>query len=298
MTGTFKHRPLFMALAVGLLCAGPPLARAEVTALAVAPGSATINVPEGSAFTVTWSVTSFNNTGGTLSTTVVSSFGKLKIGATEVRRINRVLTRTVTIGAGLTAQVNFTETVLVPRDVAFQMAKNPNLTTVYSRTFEDASGVSRTASVSLVPGGRGSAGLAIRRLDLSFLDQSRVKVLPEGEDLMAVAEIRFAGSGPVQLEWQVAGPTATRGKLVFRRLKILRHNLSGGRSVSIRSPRLPTAVSGFYQLRLVVKNPDISFEEPVLHYVVNPRPGVTSPPTGYRVSLIKPVENATLTAAT
>lgn len=190
------------------------------------------------------------------------------------------------------------ETLVVPRNVAFQMAQNPNLAVTYRRTFDDGSGFTSTGSIRLTPSTSSNAPLGIRRLDLSFEDRSRVKVLPSGDELIAQAELNFDGSGMGQFEWQVAEPSSTRGALVFRRLQVFRRNLAGRGRVTLRSPLLPTNNDGLYVVRLVATDPELNFNPPEVKYFVVPRKDATAGPAGQRIGLSAPNEGALLTRET
>jgi hypothetical protein len=178
------------------------------------------------------------------------------------------------------------------------MAKNPGLAVTYSRTFDDGSGFTATGAITLIRSGTSGTELGIRRLDLAFQDRSRVKILPEGGELIALAEINFDGAGVAQLEWQIAEPGSTRGGLIFRRLQALRRSLSGRGRVTLRSPPLPTRTQGLHIIRLAATSPVLSFDTPDIKYFVVPRQGATSAPAGQQIGLLGPVENAALTIET
>jgi hypothetical protein len=169
---------------------------------------------------------------------------------------------------------------------------------MYRRTFSDGSGITAVGTLSLTPTSGGAVELGLNRLDLKFDDRSRVKIVPEGERLFAIAELGFVGSGVAQLEWQVAEPSTTQGAPVYRRLRIMRQALSGGGRAVLRSPALPTRANGLYIVRLVAVDPTLPSGTADLKYFVVPGKGAGAAPGGQKIALMGPVENSPLTLKT
>jgi hypothetical protein len=284
-----------LALVLSLACLGfAGAARADIQSAAATPGTVQVAVPNGSAITINWVISSRNvGVGPTL--TISSNSGTFDIGGTTVGTVNRTISSVIAAAPGNIGVATITETLLVPRNVAFQMANNPNLTATYRRTFSDGTVVTGTGQATLVPSGAGAAEFGIRRLDLAFEDRARVKVLPEGGELFALAEINFDGSGVAQFQWQIADPSSTRGGLVFRTLQVLSRSLSGRARVILRSPLLPTHSQGLHVIRLVTTNPTLAFDAPELRYFVTPRLNATTAPAGQRIGLLGPADGALLT---
>lgn len=299
MTPTLRliRRCATLALILAYVALAAPAARANIVAVSTSPGTAQVAIPNGSAITINWRAQRANTIRPT-NQTIISTSGTIAIGGTTVATISTTVSKANATPAGTSTTETIIETLLVPRNVAFQMAKNPGLAVTYSRTFDDGSGATATGAITLIRSGTGASELRIRRLDLAFQDRSRVKILPEGDALFAVAEINFDGAGTAQLEWQIADPSSTRGGLIFRRLQILRRSFSGRARVTLKSPALPTRAQGLHIIRLVATKPTLTFDTPDLKYFVVPRQGATTAPAGQRIGLLGPVENAALTTET
>lgn len=286
-----------LALVLAYVAMATPPALANIVSVTTTPGTGQVAIPNGSTVSVNWRVQRAN-TVGPPNQIIISTSGTLAIGGTTVATISKTVSKPNTTPTGQATFDTITETLVVPRNVALQMAKNPNLTVTYTRTFDDGSGFTSAGLITLLRSGTGGVELNIRRLDLSFEDRSRVKVLPAGDALTAMAEINFIGAGISQFEWQIAEPSSTRGRLVFRRLQIVRRNLSGRARVTLKSPALPTRTNGLYIVRLVATDPELDFDTPEIKYFVVPSEGASTSPAGQQISLLGPVENASLTAET
>lgn len=228
-----------------------------------------------STVTVTWQVV--RDAGSTLPNpgTVSSPNGRFRVNGVVVGTVNRTLSRTtpgVTPGPQTLA---FTEVFSVPQAVVFRAIK-ARAPIVFERTFSTTgiivppAGASLTGSMILNPSGPGSEPFSISRLELSFDDRTRVKVLPKGGRLRAVAELNTTGSGLIVGQWEVATSPTTAGTPVFRPLATVRQAVAGGRRITLTSPPLPTRFEGNAFVRLVITDPDTFFEEPELQYYVTP----------------------------
>ncbi len=291
---SFATIVLFLAITC-LTTVSRPL-QAEVLEVTPIPGNAQVSILSGSTITVTWRVTRRAAT-GIPSVTVRSNSGVFAIGGTQVATNATVLSKVSNSGGQAFPVETFQETVKVSPSIAFQIAQNPDLTATYSRSFDDGSGA-EIGSVRLVPTTSNAGELEIRRLDLFFEDRSRVKVLPSGERLVAVADINFDSSGIAEFEWQIADPSSTRGALVFRRLKVFRRSLAGRARVTLQSPELPTTAQGLHIVRLVATDPEFDFTPPELKYFVVPRKNATTAPAGQNILLEGPPEGTALTTET
>lgn len=229
-----------------------------------------------SVVTVTWQVVRLGGSAATNPGTISSPSGVLLVNGTAVGTISRTLSR---FAPGVPPSTNesliFTETFVVPRAAAFRAIKL-GVPIVYQRTFTDTAGTfggnpaSLSGNTLLTPSGPGSVPLTVSRLELSFDDHSRVKVLPKGGRLRAVAEINTAGVGLLQGEWQVATAATTAGTPVFRTLALVRQPVAAGRRTLITSPPLPTRFEGSNLVRLRLTDPETFFDEPELQYYVTP----------------------------
>lgn len=283
-------------LAFACLLAIGTTARADVLDVTPTPANAQVTIPSGSTITVTWRVQR-DVLSAAPDVTIRSARGEFVIGGTVVATNAVVLSKVSESRARFFPIETFTETLRVPPAVAFQMAQNPNLVPVYRRSFNDGF-AARAGAVRLVPATSTASEFDIRRIDLFFEDRSRVKVLPSGERLVALADINFDGSGIAEFEWQIADPSSTRGALVFRRLQVFRRSLAGRGRVTLQSPELPTSAQGLHIVRLVPTDPELRFAVPELKYFIVPRRDATAAPAGQHIVLSGPPEGTQITTET
>lgn len=257
---------LFMAV---LLLATAPGALATVSDVTATPNKANIPINTLGSFTVTWRVT--RTTTDTPPHTVFSSRGEFQLGGTVIGTFDRVLSKVSLVA---TDTLFFTETVSVPRSVAFQAAKLGAGSLRFVRAFDDSTipTTLRGGSLALGVTGRGSGEFAITRITLKFVNEheARVAVVPRGDRLRAVALINYSGAGPLTGEWQTANVESTIGEPIFVTRRRVRRYLASGRRTQLVSPDLLTNVAGNHQVRFVITKPELAFETPVLRYAVLP----------------------------
>jgi hypothetical protein len=180
----------------------------------------------------------------------------------------------------VTTTHTFSESVLVPPDISTRANKLGLSSFVFQRTFTSSGPPVSTASpcVTMNVTSAAAAGLGISREALSFDNGAAVRVLPVKDPLQALAEVSFTGTGLLQGQWEVAGPTSTVGEPIFRPLAQVRQYLAAGETHTFRSPPLPTDVTGIYLVRLRITEPVLPFEAPVIRYfVAQGRPGKELP---------------------
>lgn len=296
MTTSFFSRVRVLAtLAMACVCLlGAIPAKAVVVSVVPTPGTAQVAVPNGSAVTISWRVQRAN-TVTPPQVTLISTVGTIAFNGTTIATINTTVSQLNNTPVGGRTFSTIVETLQVPPNVAFQMAQNPNATVTYSRTFSDTSATLATGVVTLLRTGTGSGGLGIRRLDLTFDDGGRIKILPEGEKLYAQAEINFDGSGNARFQWQIAEPGSTRGTLIFRNLQIISRALGGRSRVTLRSPPLPTKSPGVHVVRLLPLSPGLGFDAPQIRYFVTPGRAIATGPVNQKITVLGPTEGAALT---
>jgi len=266
------------------------VAKATVTSATPVPVQVSVS-PTGGAVNITWRVVHSLTAPGTATTTSPSY--TINVDGVPFATISKTLSRTTTLAAGVPETLTFTETIPVSAALAVRIAQNNNIATIV-RLFNDGFGGPQTATARLNVAG--SAGdLSINRLDLSFENGSKTRVIAQNNELFAVADINFRAKGLLQAEWRVIDSSSIRGGQFERVLSVVRRQLSaaGNGRIRLKSPKLPTGVSGLHQVRLVITDPDLRFEEPVLRYYVSPS---TLPGGGRHLSLevIQPKENAPL----
>lgn len=221
--------------------------------------------------TVIWRVVrGANSPAGTIS----SPSGTLTINGTTVATVSRTLSRSAPASVSEITLI-YTDTFTLSQANAYRAVKE-GVPIIYNRTFTDTAGtiggnpgvVATTAL--LTPSGPGSAQLTITRLSLTFDDRSRVKVLPKGSRLRAIAEINATGGGVITGQWEIADGATTAGAPVFRPLALVRQPTAGTRRLILTSPPLPTRFEGTNLVRLRLTDPDTLFDEPELQYYVTP----------------------------
>jgi hypothetical protein len=194
------------------------------------------------------------------------------------------------------ASITFSETVLVPESVIYQARKLGNSSLVYQRTFTD--GISPdTGGIRLDITGSSGAEFSINRISLRFDDDSPVRLIPQKEKFRAYADITFSGSGLIKAVWEIADPSSTSGRPVYRTLRIVRQQLIDSRRVALPSPELPTNMIGIHLVRLRITDPETAFDTPNIRYFVsNKKPDTPEPPAP--VGLLAPTPGAQLTPET
>ncbi|MGD1879105.1 MAG: hypothetical protein ACFB13_16585 [Kiloniellaceae bacterium] len=262
----------FLAVLMAGLSAYPAIA--GIVSVDTTQARIPISVVGPSTVTVTWQVVRLGGSAATNPGTISSPSGVLLVNGTPVSTISRTLSR---FAPGVPPSTNesliFTETFVVPQAVAFRAVK-ARVPIVYQRTFTDTAGTfggnpaSLSGNTQLTPSGPGSQPLSIARLELSFDDGSRVKVLPKGGRLRAIAELRTSGVGLIQGEWQIATAPTTSGTPVFRTLALVRQPVAGNGRTVITSPPLPTRFEGNSFVRLLLTDPTSFFDEPELQFYV------------------------------
>ena len=125
----------------------------------------------------------------------------------------------------------------------------------YERVFT-AEGVEAVGTLVLNFSGRITATFGVDRAELRFLDGSRFRTVPLGEEVQVAADITFSGSGRLQGSWDVAGPSTTPGAPIFVRKELVDEYLSFGQRALIRSPAIKAEQQGTYLVRLSITAPN------------------------------------------
>lgn len=160
------------------------------------------------------------------------------------------------------------ETLRVPESVVKLVLAGGSSGIRFERMFT-MDGVKTTASVQLQFASRIASPFSIDRAELRFLDGSRFRTVPLGEEVQVAADITFSGSGRLQGAWKLAGPTTTSGAPIFVRRQLLDEYLSFGRRAVFNSPPIKADQEGTYIVQLAITSPKLG-EEGVLElrYVV------------------------------
>ena len=261
----------FLGLALGGISAWLPLTGQAAILLAqsnVLPATSLIAIGQANALVLNWSVTSvFVGFPGTLPYTLTSTAGQFVAGATVLGTTHTILSASASAVSGVPSTVRFTESILVPQDVAIRANRLGASTITYVRQFNDGSGpVALQANILI--GSSGTAQFAITREALSFDDGAAVRVVQAGDMLAASAAIRFTGSGSMSAVWELAGPSSTPGEPLFSELQPVTRGLLGREPEVVKSPALPTGSPGYYVLRMRITEPLPGFDPPQLSYYV------------------------------
>ncbi|NIA67167.1 hypothetical protein HBA54_01010 [Pelagibius litoralis] len=286
------------ALLIGLACMliMAPASQAQTLNVTVTPDRAGISLTGPSTVTVVWQLTRLSPTA--LPGTSSSPNAQLFVGGLLAGTVGGTLSRSFTGAGGMTEVRSATETIVIPQGVAFRAVKS-GAPILLTRTFTDTSALPPdTAAVALFPTGPGSEPFSISRLSLTFDDRSRVKVLPKGSRLRAVAEINTTGTGLIVGQWEYAPATTTAGTPIFRPLALVRQNVAGGRRVLITSPALPTRFEGTNLVRLNITEPGRVFDEPELQYYVTPESPLPDQQEPRLLLITSPSEGTPLTQTT
>ncbi len=237
----------------------------------VQPASITIPLAQPTTITVTWLVNSSPVPASTY--TVSSALGQFLAvgkGNTPLATVNTVLSSVVNVPAGFagTGTAIITETVAVPAEVSVRAQRLGAYSVVYARSFSDGSATTGTLQANILIGGSGLASFGISRIALSFNDGAVVRVVPARSALGAVADLTYAGSGVLRGYWEVADPGSTSGTPFFRLLQAVSQGAGGSGRAQLRSPALPTELTGLHMVRLRLTDPAPAFDPPVLYYYV------------------------------
>ncbi|MBO6824844.1 MAG: hypothetical protein JJ879_01475 [Sneathiella sp.] len=266
------------------------IAQATVSSATPVPVQVSVS-PTGGAVNITWRVVHSVTAPGTVTTS--SPDYTINVNGVPFATVTKSLSRTTTIPAGVPETLTFTETIPVSAALAIRIADNNNVATIV-RLFSDGFGGPQTATARLNVAGSAGA-LSINRIDLAFENGSKTRIIEQNNELFAVADINFRAKGLLQAEWRLIDSNSIRGGQFERVLGVVRRQLSaaGNGRIRLKSPKLPTDLSGLHQVRLVITDPGLRFEEPTLRYYVSP----SSLPGGGRllnVEVVQPKDNAAL----
>lgn len=243
---------------------------AVLSGATVAPGNVSAPFNRPATLTLRWTVTSGT---ATPAPTVARSPALLVMapGGRIIGQVPRVIQGTVPPGASAV----IVETVQLPRSLMQSLYRardrmgGPFPYFELRRSFSDADNTVVSAPSSLfLTGGGGSGLFDITRLALHFDDLSTVRLVPRGDELRAVLDVQFTGSGQLAGVWELADPASTAGRPVFRPVHAERTALVGARDVQIRSPSLPTDREGMHLLRFRLTAPETDFAPVMIRYVV------------------------------
>lgn len=277
----YKLASSFLA-AIFCLIAAP--AHAFVSSVTPVPSNKNVTIGKSASFQVTWYITRTNTSGAGV--TVQSQSGQFRGNGdpdNPLQNVNLVLIQTKPL-SGPTTSFIFSENVRLSSQLIQNAHKSGYSFITYRRFFGDAfPGGGTAASVTFRITGSSATGFTISRQSMRFGDNSIVKLLDTKEILKAKADVTYLGSGQLQAEWEVAGPSTSGGVPIFRRIRTVRKYLLTGERATFVSPNLPTTIAGAYMVRMRITSPAPGFDSPVIRYFVGARGASVAPPQPIRV---------------
>lgn len=233
--------------------------QAAVTDVAASPSSRSVALGREAAVSLRWAAT----TDVAEDTTVRSPEGVfLTPDAIPLGTIQRPVSKSV----DSTSVAVLSETALVPKGVIDKAHQLGFDKVIYQRRFDDGAG-SSNGQITLNITQPLATGFRVSRLALQFSDGTPLRIVPPNDLLQVQANIGFRGSGYLEATWELAGPESTATP-TYRRLRIVRHYLTGSEPIVLSSPELPTARAGQYRVRLRISEPGPGFDIPVIQYFV------------------------------
>ncbi len=274
-----KTRILLFVLAA-MLCFSPS-AKAVIGGIDTTPERRNVTFSSGATFTMTWRI----QTTATPPITLKSTRGEFRRdGNTTVPwATTRAITRRV--ASAPNGVVNVTETVTVPQSVMRNALEQNNGRFIYFRSWTDDNfvGIDEQDIDLVVAAGMGGE-LSLSQATLTFNNGTTFRTVPKNEELTATARISVNGSGKFRAVWEVGDSTG--GSSFFRPIETVNRTLAGKRFLVLESPKLPTSVTGRYEVRLRITDPGNTLDIPTLSYFVTdgdageagvPRVAVTAP---------------------
>lgn len=280
---TIRLIPALLAFLALLIPAAP--AHAILNSATVSPATKEVPANTTVSFVLTWRLVSG---APPVNLKVEADDGILRIGAAgTILRTTPGLSKNFTLPPAVnTFTSTFTETLTVPRAFLLQAIKAGDVLT-YSREFTDDNfATSTVVTVTIVPSTAAAADFDVTQIRLTFGDQSASRTTEPGEKLAAVARLSTTGAGMLRGVWQVREGGVTGN---WRTLRQVRQPVSSQRDLYLTSPALPTNDEGRYDVRLVLEEPDVAYDEPFISYFVGSglgrtRTAVIAPDPGKPVS--------------
>lgn len=258
---TIRFFTLLLALVL------PTLAYANVNSITPSPNSVAVSVVGAPRITVTWTVTRTAATTATVN--VTSANASLRVSGAIIATLGSNLSQSSSLIAAQTATLRFTETIILTPSQANLIATSNAGTVTITRTFTDTEST-LVGTMQVAAGGANSGDLQLRRIELSFENNSRTDVVRQGARQRAIAQISFRSSGLIKGEWRIVDPSSSYGSARYRVLQFVRQQLvsSGQGQTRIVSPPLPTQKIGLYLVTFVADDDRGGLEFPVLRYFV------------------------------
>lgn len=247
-------------------------AQAQVSGtVGVSSSMGSVLLTEGAQGTVTWTVTAAPMVSagagagpGTstpvqlLSTQVVFRADNGTVLGSQARTFSRHVTSAGTFV--------FTESLRLPASMAYQAYRLGSQGIVIERTF--TGGATVTGALLLPLSNSPGSGVQVSRIDLVLSNQTRASLVPQGDELHALARISLQGNGWLDVRWEIADAAGLQGEPLYRPLRSWRQYVGGALPLELQSPPLPTQRLGRYLVRLSVHEPLASPQPTPLLYQV------------------------------
>jgi hypothetical protein len=261
--------PTLLAAALAAMTVALPQAEAFINTVAPSPSKARIAGVGPAAVTVNWNVERVSidlPNPGTISSSKVQVF----IDGVAVGSLSRSLSQS-TKGEAPTEVLRLREVIQIPQAMVYRAVKEGSTLTLRRFFTDSADNTTEDGQFEVTPSSEGSVALSIQRLELTFDDNTRSRVLPKGSELRVVADINTSGVGLLQAQWEVATAASTAGAPMFHPLALVRQGVGAGGRAVLTSPPLPTGEEGTHLVRLRMIEPGLGFDTPTLQYYVTPK---------------------------
>jgi hypothetical protein len=179
--------PTLLAAALAAMTVALPQAEAFINDVAPSPSKARIAGVGPAAVTVNWNVERVSidlpNPG-----TVSSSKVQIFIDGIAVGSLSRSVSQS-TKGEAPTEVLRLREVVQIPQAMVYRAVKEGATLTLRRLFTDSADNSNEDGQFEVTPTGEGSVALSIQRLELTFDDHTRSRVLSKGSELRVVADI-------------------------------------------------------------------------------------------------------------
>ncbi|MEO3429936.1 hypothetical protein AAFN88_13815 [Pelagibius sp. CAU 1746] len=288
--------PTVLAATLAAMTIALPQAEAYLNDVTATPANARIASIGPAAVTVNWNVERISPdvpNPGIVSSSAVQVF----IDGVAAGNLPRKVSQSAK-GEVYSEVLRLRETVQIPQAMVYRAVKEGASLTLRRVFTDSADNSTEDGQFEVAATGEGSAALSVQRLELTFDDHTRSRVLPRGSELRVVAELNTSGIGLLQMQWEVATAASTAGAPAFHPLALVRQGVGvGGRTV-LTSPPLPTGEEGTHLVRLRMIDPEFGFDAPTLQYYITPKRSALPAMARRDILLTGPRPGAPLTAQT
>ncbi|GAB4394554.1 MAG: hypothetical protein Tsb0032_20780 [Kiloniellaceae bacterium] len=288
--------PAFLAATLTALAVAIPPAEAIVTDVSVSPARIKVAAQAPASASITWRVQR-KVMEPPLPGSIASPSLRFVIAGEVLQELSLPIRQDVS-GLQMNDTLQFRETIRIPESVLYHAQKVGGYLEVQRIFVDSADATSQEGGLMVSLSGGVATELAVQRLELAFADGARSRVVPEGTELRATAEVSTSGVGLLRVQWEVAGPAASVGTPVFRPLALVRQGIGGAGRSLITSPPLPASATGTHHLRLRVLEEEGSYHTPTLQYYVTPKGGLHTAGSERDILSSGPQAGAILTAGT